>query len=106
VLRALDEVSAYDRFVADYWDSRLSQFIENAERVLVAEQRAGRAPASIDTAMASRLKACSGRSLVNCHSRQITNWGKLRHTAAALCGQVAFACVPARTFVDAALTGR
>jgi TetR/AcrR family transcriptional regulator, ethionamide resistance regulator len=67
VLRALDEVASYDRFVADYWDSRLSQFVTNAERVLVAEQRAGRAPASIDAAMASRLNVLGGHRFIVRH---------------------------------------
>jgi AcrR family transcriptional regulator len=67
VLTALDEVSAYDAFVAEYWQSRLGQFVENAERVLISEQRAGRAPASIDAAMASRLNVLGGHRFIACH---------------------------------------
>jgi TetR/AcrR family transcriptional regulator, ethionamide resistance regulator len=67
VLAALDEVSAYDAFVARYWDSRLGQFVERAEQVLVAEQRAGRAPASIDAAMASRLNVLGGHRFIVRH---------------------------------------
>ena len=67
VLAALDEVSAYDAFVAEYWDSRLGQFVERAEQVLVGEQRAGRAPASIDAAMASRLNVLGGHRFIVRH---------------------------------------
>jgi AcrR family transcriptional regulator len=67
VLAALDEVSAYDAFVAEYWDSRLGQFVANAERVLADEQRAGRSPASIDVAMASRLNVLGGHRFMARH---------------------------------------
>lgn len=67
VLAALDEVSAYDALVAEYWDSRLAQFVANAERVLVDEQRAGRSPASIDAAMASRLNVLGGHRFMVRH---------------------------------------
>jgi len=67
VLAALDEASAYDTFVREYWESRLAQFVANAERVLAAEQRAGRAAAGIDAAMASRLSVLGGHRFITCH---------------------------------------
>ena len=67
VLAALDEVSAYDTVVAEYWDGLLGQFIANAERILDGEQRAGRAPASMNIAVASRLSVLGGHRFMVRH---------------------------------------
>lgn len=67
VLVALDEVSAYDASVAEYWESRLNLFVANAEKLIIGEQRAGRAAASIDVAMASRLCVFGGHRFMVRH---------------------------------------
>lgn len=67
VLAALDEVSAYDPFVRKFRDSWLDQFIAHAERVLIAEQHAGRAAADVDAAMASRLNVLGGHRFISTH---------------------------------------
>jgi AcrR family transcriptional regulator len=67
VLAALDEVSAYDTVVAEYWDALLDRFIVNAERILVVEQGAGRTAASLDIALASRLSVLGGHRFMVRH---------------------------------------
>ena len=67
VLAALDEVSAYDAFVRQYWESRLGQFAAYAERVLAGEQHAGRAAASMSAGTASRLNVFGGHRFISWH---------------------------------------
>jgi hypothetical protein len=47
--------------------SRLNLFVENAERLVLEEQRAGRAPVSLDAAMASRLNVLGGHRFIVHH---------------------------------------
>ena len=67
LLRALDEVSAYDRSVARYWDDLLNRFVQYSERMIRDEQRAGRTPASVDAATASRLNVLGGHRFMVHH---------------------------------------
>ncbi|MEU5903967.1 TetR/AcrR family transcriptional regulator [Micromonospora sp. NPDC047467] len=60
VLAAISEVAAYDEVVREYWAAGLGQFVARTAEVLVAEQRAGRIPASLDTAAASQLIVLGG----------------------------------------------
>jgi TetR/AcrR family transcriptional regulator, ethionamide resistance regulator len=80
VLAALDEVSAYDTVVAEYWDALLGRFIANVERILADEQRAGRTPASLDIALASRLNVLGGHRFM---VRHVTTEDGSRDDAAA-----------------------
>ncbi|GAB3947808.1 TetR/AcrR family transcriptional regulator [Micromonospora vulcania] len=60
VLAAISEVAAYDEVVREYWAAGLEQFVARTAEVLRAEQEAGRTPASLDPATASRLIVYGG----------------------------------------------
>jgi TetR/AcrR family transcriptional regulator, ethionamide resistance regulator len=67
VVKALDETSAYDASVAEYWASRFNLFLENGERMVRDEQRAGRTPATLDAAMVTRLCVLGGHRFIVQH---------------------------------------
>ncbi|MFF4876935.1 TetR/AcrR family transcriptional regulator [Micromonospora sp. NPDC000668] len=60
VLAAITEVAAYDEVVREYWAAGFEQFVARTEEVLRAEQRAGRTPADLDPAAATRLVVLGG----------------------------------------------
>ncbi|MET8350627.1 MULTISPECIES: TetR/AcrR family transcriptional regulator [unclassified Micromonospora] len=60
VLAAISEVAAYDEVVREYWAAGFERFMARTEEVLRAQQRAGRTPASLDPATASRLIVLGG----------------------------------------------
>ncbi|BBH70131.1 hypothetical protein ACTI_68160 [Actinoplanes sp. OR16] len=64
VLAAVLEVTAYDEAVRDAWAGQLGQFIALAEKLLIAEQAAGRTTADLDAAAASRLIIWGGMQTI------------------------------------------
>jgi AcrR family transcriptional regulator len=67
VLKALDEVAAYDSAVAKYWGARNSRFVENNVRMIREEQEAGRTPVSVDPVLASKLCILGGYRFIVDH---------------------------------------
>lgn len=67
VLRAINEVSAYDEAVRDFWGQRLNPFTSGTIAVLRTEQEAGRTAASIDLAAASRVIVSGGERAIFDH---------------------------------------
>jgi AcrR family transcriptional regulator len=64
VLAAVLEVAGYDRTIGEFWEAQLGLFIANAQRLLEAEQRAGRAPAGLNVATASRVMIWGGMRVI------------------------------------------
>ncbi|MEV0459735.1 TetR/AcrR family transcriptional regulator [Catellatospora methionotrophica] len=60
LLTAVQETSAYDPAVRDFWNDRLEAFRDNTRRLIAAEQAAGRTPADIDPEAATRLMIDGG----------------------------------------------
>lgn len=67
VLAAITEVSAYDPMIRRFWHARVDQFAARTEELLIAEQRASRAPADLDPVIASRLIVVGGERFVADH---------------------------------------
>ncbi|MGP4102786.1 TetR/AcrR family transcriptional regulator [Nonomuraea sp. KM90] len=66
VRRALAEVATYDATVRDFWNAELNQFTNWTITLLRAEQDAGRTPADLDPASATRVIVMGGeRALVD-----------------------------------------
>ncbi|GAA1403321.1 TetR/AcrR family transcriptional regulator [Catellatospora coxensis] len=60
LLTAVQETSAYDPAVREFWNVRLEAFRDNARQLIAAEQHAGRTPADIDPAAATHLMIDGG----------------------------------------------
>lgn len=60
LLTAVQETSAYDPAVRDFWNGRLEAFRDNTRQLIAAEQAAGRTPADIDPAVAAHLMIDGG----------------------------------------------
>lgn len=67
VLRAIAEVAAYDETVRDFWRQKLSPFSERTIAVLREETQAGRTPASVDLASATRVIVVGGERAILDH---------------------------------------
>jgi AcrR family transcriptional regulator len=70
VFAAVLEVSGYDRTIGEFWEAQLRLFIDQGERWLLAEQAAGRTPADLNAATASRVMVWGGIRVIADH---ITN---------------------------------
>lgn len=67
VIRAVAEVAAYDEAVRDFWRQKLSPFSDRTIAVLREEQQAGRTPASVDLASATRVIVIGGERAIFDH---------------------------------------
>ncbi|HEV7710272.1 MAG TPA: helix-turn-helix domain-containing protein [Asanoa sp.] len=70
VFAAVLEVAGYDRTIGEFWEAQLRLFIDQGERWLLAEQAAGRTPADLNAATASRVMVWGGIRVIADH---ITN---------------------------------
>ncbi|GIF73736.1 TetR/AcrR family transcriptional regulator [Asanoa siamensis] len=64
VLAAVLEVAGYDRVINEFWEAQLGLFVARAEELLLAEQQAGRAPADLHAATASRVMIWGGMRVI------------------------------------------
>ncbi|MEV6377569.1 TetR/AcrR family transcriptional regulator [Micromonospora musae] len=67
VLAAITEVSGYEPVIRRFWRARLDQFLVRTVQVLEEEKRAGRVPAEVDIAAASRLIVLGGERFLADH---------------------------------------
>jgi AcrR family transcriptional regulator len=67
VFAAVLEVAGYDRTISEFWAGQLQVFIDNGERLLRAEQAAGRTPADLNAATASRVTVWGGIQVIADH---------------------------------------
>ncbi|GAA0481461.1 hypothetical protein Ade02nite_56850 [Paractinoplanes deccanensis] len=63
-LAAVLEVTSYDETVRDAWSAQLDQFVALAERLLAAEQAAGRTTKDLEAATAGRLMIWGGMQTI------------------------------------------
>ncbi|KOV74052.1 MULTISPECIES: TetR/AcrR family transcriptional regulator [unclassified Streptomyces] len=64
LLKAINEVAAYDPAVHETWTADQDRFVDNLETVLREEQRAGRTPADIDPRLSARLIIQGGSQIL------------------------------------------